>query len=226
SKRDWSSDVCSSDLGLPVALGLVLLVLQVVAWARPAGAAPGPVSVQGTVTSGTAGAGVPPGIAVTIVQLDQDYTEIGRRTVQSGPGGRFRSDGWDGRAGNRFVASADHMNVNYIAAATGDPGTVEAKVTIYEPTTDATVLKVPSDTLTVVPGSGNVLEALQILRVDNASDRTYVGTTPAAAAPPAPGSPAASPPAPKPPSVLELPVPAGAYDLTPQEGSQAGLTQG
>jgi hypothetical protein len=190
------------------------------------------VNVQGTVTNGTAGAAVPPGIAVTVVQLDQDYTEIARRTVQAGPGGSFRADGWDGRAGNRFVASADHMNVNYIAAATGDSGTVETNLTVYEPTTDATVLKVASDTLTVVPGPGNVLEALQILRVDNVSDRTYVGTTSspeATAAPPAPGSPAgspASPPAPGLPAVLQLPVPPGAYDLTAQEGSRGGLTQG
>lgn len=194
------------------------------------------MTVRGTVVNGTSGGPVPPGIAVTIVQLDQDFKEIVRRTVQAGPGGSFEAGGWDGRAGNRFVASADHQDVTYRAAVTGDSGRVETKVSIYEPASDATVLKIASDTLTVVPGAGNVLEVLQILRVDNGSDRTYVGTTSTAPAPPAAGTPGApAPPAPGSPgapepakvnTVLQLPVPAGAYDLTAQEGSQVGLTQG
>jgi hypothetical protein len=202
-----------------------LSVLLLAGQARPAAADPGPVTVQGRVTNGTAGAAVPPGIAVTVVQLDQDFTEIARRTVTAGPDGIFRSDGWDGKTGSRFVASADHENVNYIAAVTGDSGTLDVKLTIYEPTTDATVLRVASDTLTVVPGSGNVLEVLQIMRVGNGSDRTYVGTTPATP-PPSTPSGSGSPDAPRPPAVLQLPVPAGAYDVTSQEGSQGGLARG
>ena len=211
----------------PGALCMLLTVVQVVALrAAPAAAEPGSVAVRGTVVNGTAGGSVPPGAGVTIVQLDQDFTEVARRAVQAGPDGSFLAEGWDGKLGNRFVASTDHMDVTFRTSVTGDSGTVDAKVTIFEPTSDATVLKVASDTLTVVPGSGNVLEALEILRVVNASDRTYVGVPPTSppASPDAPGAPDAPAP-PAPPAVLQLPVPAGAYDLTPQEGSQGGLTQ-
>ena len=202
---------------------LLTVVLPVALRAAPAGAEPGTVTVRGTVVNGTAGSTVPPGAGVTIVQLDRDFTEVARRGVQAGPDGSFLAEGWDGKLGDRFVASTDHMNVTFRTSATGDSGTVDAKVTIFEPIADATVLKVASDTLTVVPGSGNVLEALEILRVVNASDRTYVGALTASppASPDAPGAPAT----PAPPAVLQLPVPAGAYDLTPQEGSQGGLTQ-
>lgn len=212
---------------MPTAGLLAVLCLLVAVPARPAAAEPGPVTVRGTVVNGTGGGAVPPGIAVTIAQLDQSFTEVARRSVPAGPGGAFEAGGWGGRAGTRFVASADHQGVTYRAAATGESGTVETTLSLYEPTSDATVLKVVSDTLTVVPGPDNVLEVLQILRVGNGSDRTYVGTRS-----PAPVPPAGAPGAPPPPgpaevnTVLQLPVPAGAYDLTEQEGSAVGLVPG
>jgi hypothetical protein len=185
-----------------------LLLLLVVARVRPASAAPGPVVVQGKVVNGTAGGTVPDGTTVTIVQLDGDLAEKARKTVRAGPGGAFRSDGWDGNAGNRFVASVDHANVSYGGSGTGEGGTVETDVTIYETTSDESVVQVASDTLAVVPAAGEVLEALEILRLVNRSDRTYVGD-----------------PSAQPPVVLKLPVPGGAYDLTPQEGAGSGLSK-
>jgi LPXTG-motif cell wall-anchored protein len=193
---------------LSVVLALPALTLPALLPASPASAEPGPVTIEGRIVNRTAGAAVPGGLDVTILQLGQDFTEHARRTVKAGPAGAFRAEGWDGRIANRFVASAEHLGIAYRASAEGDSGTLTTDITVFETTTDENALRVAADTAAVVTGADGVLEVLHILRVVNGTDRTFVGNTTS-----------------QPPAVLKLPVPAGAYDVTPQEGSGGSLAQ-
>jgi hypothetical protein len=73
-------------------------------------------------------------------------------------------------------------------------------------TDDDSVISISSDTLTVVKGAGDRLELLQLMKVNNASDQTYVGRSG---------------------RVLRFPLPAGAFDVAPMQGlNPSSLTAG
>ena len=178
----------------------VLVALAVVA-PRPASAQGGLVVVEGRVTNGTAGGSVPEGLPVLVLQLDDEFDEVARREVATGPGGAFRTEGWDPAAGRRFAAGVEYLGVGYRGSVEGDTGTLPLDITVFETTSDETVLRTELDLLTVFNRSDGVMEALHSVRMVNGVDRTFVGDTSS-----------------QPPLAVKLPVPAGAYDLAPQEG--------
>ncbi|MGH2704169.1 MAG: hypothetical protein ACRDJ4_03490 [Actinomycetota bacterium] len=161
------------------------------------------VSIEGTIANGTQGAEVPAALTVTAVQLDSGGEETARLQAPAS-NGSFRVDGFDSSRGSRYVVATDYSGVTYSQVAEGAGPVVSAALRIFETTDDDAVVSIPADTLTVVGGGEDRLEVLQLFKVRNSSDRTYVGQ-----------------PSAEPRTVLRLPVPSGAFDLLPAEGITA-----
>lgn len=181
-------------------LSSLLLNASIACLTAPAlGASSGTVS--GTVINGTSG-GVPPaGLEVSVVQLDSNRKEVGRKSVRTDPQGRFATDAFQHDAQARYLIATTYLDVIYsklVEANLADEQPVEMKV--FETTTDDTVIEVASDTITVVQGKDDEMEVLQVVRVDNRSDRTFIGR------PPASGE--------KGRLTVSLPLPAGAFDVS------------
>ena len=181
-------------------------------------------TATGRVVMGTSGAALPDGLRVTVLRNnDQGIPEGQPSFAPVGPDGTFSFEADPARG---HLVGLFFSNVAYSEVL--EPGRTEpVEIKIYETTTDASVVRVTSDSMTVLQstaeGQGNVLEVLQLLRFRNDSDRTFIGSESDQTAPepaPSPGGP------PEPPErqVLKLPVPESAYDLAPADAANgAGL---
>lgn len=185
---------------------LVLLLISPVALtalASPAEAQT-PVSVKGKVGNGTPGAAVPRDLKVTALQIGANDEEAGRKETGLAQDNTFALGGFDLAQGNRFAVTAEYLGVSYsrvIEQPADRGGDVTADLVIYETTTDESTISISSDVLTVVGGGSDPFEVIQLQRVKNSSDRTFVGQEKEGTR-----------------QVLRLPVPAGAFDLLPLEG--------
>lgn len=166
------------------------------------GAAPSGV-ISGTIKNGSAGASLPAELVVTAAQLDDQGNEVARRQGNAGSDGRFKIEGLDFAAGGQLIVGTDYLGVTYSAfvEVPDAANEVTAEITIFEPTEDESGISVLSDVLTIVPGRKGDLEVIQLLRIANRLDRTYVGA----------GNGTAR-------AVLRLPLPQGARDFLPLEG--------
>lgn len=193
-----------------LALGLVAALLgagsvHAQAPVPPTGAVPpkGAVKVSGRVVMGTKSAALPTDLSVTIVGLDGNR-ETYRTQVTPSADGIWATPGVT-TVTQRFVVAVVYKDVTYsnILEQGGslDPA---PDLLIYEPTSNVSVVSVLSDTTTVVQGKeGGTLEVLQLLRMANSSDRTFVGTALSSGAHPV--------------AIVRVPVPQGAFDVLPTD---------
>jgi hypothetical protein len=189
-------------------------------------AAPSPahaVAVSGRVVMGTAGVALPDGLRITVLSNNDEGVPEGQPVfVPVGDGGAFTFEADPARG---HLVGLFYKDVAYSRVL--EPGSVEpVELTIYETTTDSSVVSVTSDSMTVLQsteeGQGNVLEVLQLLRYRNDSDRAFIGSDSDQAAAPEP-SPGEEQPAQQ-RQILKLPVPESAYDLAPADAANnAGL---
>jgi hypothetical protein len=188
-----------------VFFGLVVLLLFTAAPA-PASAAT-PVKVRGRVANGTKGGSLPPGLVVNVIQIGPEGDEVARKQSGVGSDQTFLVEGFDLEAGARFAATADYLGVSYTRViddareALAADGGVTADLLVYEHTDDEAALSITSDVLTIVGGDEEPFEVIQLQRVSNSSDRTFVGRTAGEGK-----------------QVLRLPIPSGAFDVLPLEG--------
>lgn len=179
-------------------------------------------ATPGRVVMGTAGASLPEGLRITVLQNDAEGVPQGQPVfapVAADGAFTFEADPAKSHLVGLFYKEVAYSQV--VEAGRSDP--VELK--IYETTDDVSVVKITSDSMTVLQntekGRGNVLEVLQLLRYQNDSDRAFIGSDSEQVAPePSPSG------APKPQQrqVLKLPVPQSAYDLAPADAANgAGL---
>lgn len=179
-------------------------------------------ATPGRVVMGTAGAALPEGLRVTVLQNDEQGVPQGQpvfASVAADGTFSFEADPAKSHLVGLFYGGVAYSQV--VEAGRTDP--VELK--IYETTNDASVVKVTSDSMTVLQnieeGQGNVLEVLQLLRYQNDSDRTFIGSESDQVSP-EPGPSGEQEPQPR--QVLKLPVPESAYDLAPADAANgAGL---
>lgn len=157
------------------------------------------IAIAGQIGNGTEGAPVPEELVVTAIQISGDQ-EVERRQTTAAMGS-FRIEGFEAERGNRFLVTTDYLGVSYSTGVEGEGPELRLDLQVFETTDDETVISVSSDVLTVVEGEGDALEAIQLLRFANASDRTFVGAAGGETR-----------------GVLRLPVPQGAFDLLPLEG--------
>jgi hypothetical protein len=199
------------------AVAVLLLAFAILALPRAAlGATPG------RVVMGTAGASLPEGLRVTVLQNDDEGVPQGQPVFAPvAADGTFslEADPAKSHLVGLFYGGVAYSRV--VEAGRADP--VELK--IYETTDDVSVVKITSDSMTVLQnteeGQGNVLEVLQLLRYQNDSDRAFIGSE---SDQPAPEPSPSGSPAPQQRQVLKLPVPESAYDLAPADAANgAGL---
>jgi hypothetical protein len=171
--------------------------------AAPA-AAQTPVTLKGKVGNGTPGAPVPRDLKVTALQIGANGEEAARKETGLAEDKTFVLSGFDLNQGTRFAVTAEYLSVSYsrvIEQPAEGGGDVMADLVIYETTTDESTISISSDVLTVVGGGSDPFEVIQLQRVKNSSDRTFVGQEKEGTR-----------------QVLRLPVPTGAFDLLPLEG--------
>ena len=181
------------------------LVASLVTIGPTAGAATGAV-LAGRVVNGTAGGGGTAGLEVTVAQLTSEGQETDRRSATSRTDGTFSIDGFDPSKAGHYVVATTYSGVTYSTVVDNTSQPMPAiELRIFETTSDDSVLRVTSDSITVVKGPGSDFEVLQLLRVRNDSDRTYIGDRTAEEVP-----------------VLRLPVATGGFEISPGEGITAG----
>lgn len=182
---------------------LIALMVSLSLTALPARAT-GAVSLVGTIINGTAGAAIPADLEVSAAQLTSAGSETGRLSTRSAADGSFRIDGFDGN-GSHYIVAATYEQVTYsvvIDADGSDESRVELK--IFETTSDDSVITIESDSVTIIQGRNDAFEVLQLMRVRNSSDRTYVGRAKDDT-----------------PAVVNLPVALAGFDVSAGEGITA-----
>ena len=159
------------------------------------------VRLEGIVHNGTEGRGVPADLEINAVQTSSSGSEVDRATVEVSRAGHFSLPPMNARRAERVVVSVRYKGVSYRTTAELGAGSRPIRLTIFEPTRDASVIAVRSDTSVATLEDDDELAVLHLLRVNNDSDRTYIGET-------SEGRPA----------VLRLPLPSRAFDLRAIEG--------
>jgi hypothetical protein len=182
---------------LSVAASVVVILMMTTATSFAAGS----TAIVGKVINGTAGSTMAAGLEITIAELDSSGKDLSRAKANTAADGSF-SVSMDTVTGSHFVIATTYKGVTYSTVADqGDGSSITVQLSVYETTDDDGVVKVDSDTITVVKGRKDDLEILQLIKITNDSDRTYVGTIVNDA-----------------PRVLDLPVAVGATNLAPGEG--------
>lgn len=187
--------------GSRTAAAAVVAGLLLSLWAQPALAA----TVSGQVVMVTEEGELPSELQVMVLENPQEpQGQPSPADVNDDGSFSFEADESVDYAVGMFHESVAYSTL--VPAGTTEP----VELRIYETTDDSSSVRVASDSLTVVEGAedgGNVLEVLQLLRVENPTDRTIVAAQDGES-----------------PRVLTLPVAEAAFDLAPAEQSNpAGL---
>lgn len=177
---------------------LALAALCAAVWgpALPAKAAE---TITGKVVMGTAGGSIPGNLEVRVVELPPTGDPVMRRVAAS-PDGSFSFEADPAR---RYLVGTVYGGVTYSTPLDPGPGS-GPELRIFDTTQDPGVITVASDTTTILRGRDDIFEVLQLLLVRNTSDRTFTGTTRS-----------------ENPAVLTVPVPEGAYDVSPADESNS-----
>ncbi len=137
-------------------------------------AAQSPAELTGAVRNGTAGGPMPAGVPVTLrYQLGRGEV-VERHTTSADDGGFSFADlppqGFPG-----FELRASYLGIEYIDRRLDQPLAGPVEITVYETTSDFTVLSLVDDTLAVTgaDGSERQFAVLEAVKLRNAGDRTF-----------------------------------------------------
>lgn len=158
-------------------------------------------SVAGSVVNAS-GSEVPAGLEITLRGFD-DMVQVITQTTTLQPDGTYTFDNVDIPAGRAFMVTVDYQNTVYgsdIAVAEADNQTLQLPVSIYETTTDASVLKADRLHIFFEFVDGKTVRVIQLYILSNASSKTLV--------PPGEGEP-----------TLSFVLPEGATNLEFQDGA-------
>jgi mono/diheme cytochrome c family protein len=157
-------------------------------------------TITGTLTNGTAGASLPTGQEM-ILRIFDNFTEKDPLTTTLQPDGTFTFTDLDLPTGRAFIVTTRYNNILYtsdVAEASADTTSYELPITIFETTTDPSVITI--DRLHVVfdfqPG---VVQVGELITISNSGDKTFASATT--------NGPA-----------FTLPLPTGYTELTFQDG--------
>lgn len=161
-------------------------------------------SIRGTVTNGTAGGEDVVGLTVFLNRYQgMDIAETFTTEVQED--GTYEFTDIPIVEGEAFLTLVKHSGVDYYSEMillSTEPDAV-ADITVHETTNDPSAIVVSSRGI-ILSGADpdtRLVEVFEIVGVDNATDRSYVGTDG---------------------TVLQLPLPDGAAQITPQPGFDYG----
>ena len=161
-------------LGLSFALCIVLTLLL------PSTLAAADGTITGTVVNGTAGGDVPADVTVTLYFL-RDGEIMEQRTQVTGSDGAYRFVDLPTDPVLSFVAVAAYERVPYNTEELHFSENTEiqaAPLTVYEASRDESVVSVVTNVLIIAPGEerSGMLSVLEVVRLNNRSDRTYLAT--------------------------------------------------
>jgi|GEM_PF-1930176 len=169
-------------------------------------------SLHGQIVMGTKGSPIPPDLQLQLVALAADGGEVFRKQTTAAPDGAFTFEGLGETPPNRYLIGVPYKGVAYTTTVVPSPNDTTVSLPIFDTTTDTSVVVISSDTLTMLEGKNATVEVLQLLKVQNRSDRSYIGVGDDQKAESGPGGR----------RVLKLPVPEGAFSIAP---SDPGNTQ-
>ena len=133
-------------------------------------------SLTGTIVNGTADAAVPHAVEVTLHGFDGD-TEVLTETAPARADGTFTFVVTELVPGRLYVATVDYLGSLYasdIVHLTSDAPSASLPITIYETTTDASMVQVDRlHVLVSAPGEG-VLQIVELWILSNPGDRTVI----------------------------------------------------
>ena len=133
-----------------------------------------PSTLSGTVRNGTAGAAPPIGLRVTL-SYQVASGELVEHDTLTALDGSFTFTDLPQQGLPGFELRADYLDVEYTNRVLGEPLTGPLDLTVYELTSDFSVLSLVDDTLAVTgaDGSRRQFAVLEAARLRNASDRTF-----------------------------------------------------
>ena len=133
-----------------------------------------PSTISGTVRNGTAGAAPPIGLRVTL-RYQVPSGEVVEPDTLTALDGSFTFTNLPQQGLPGFELRADYLDVEYTNRVLGEPLAGPLDLTVYELTSDFSVLSLVDDTLAVTgaDGSRRQFAVLEAARLRNASDRTF-----------------------------------------------------
>ena len=171
----YSADVYRAGFILPALIAVSLVVIVV---------ANGPSNVQaqesftirGRVIAGTRDAALPPDIPVLLLVASPGGELVATSQIATSQDGRFEIDQAPRTEGGVYTFSVDYAGVFYSTTLRLQDLSDEIRLTVYEPTQDASVVEVTHQILVIadVDQKNREISALEFVLLTNTSDRTFL----------------------------------------------------
>ncbi len=135
-----------------------------------------PTTIRGRVIAGTGDAALPPDIPVLLLVASPEGELAATRQVAADEEGGFEFDQVPRWEGGVYTLSVDYAGVFYSTSLSLQDLSDEVRLTVYEPTQDASVVKVARQLLVIadVDAKNREVSALEFVLLDNISDRTLL----------------------------------------------------
>lgn len=161
---------------LKVVLALLLLALGGLS-VRPLNSAHAQqtADVRGSVVNGTAGAGAPADLPVSLVAQSGDSL-LDRRETTTGAQGQFAFTGVTVQPSTAYFLGVEYQGVTYTLRVDPQQPDASWRLIVYETTSDMAQVRIAENTL-FIPRTDEQrrnLLALEVVRVQNLGDRTFV----------------------------------------------------
>ena len=134
------------------------------------------VDIRGTVVAGTRGATLPPEMPVLLLVSNSAGGLVATDQTTIGQGGRFKFDQVPQIEGATYALSVDYAGIFYSTSLNLRDVSDEVRLTVYEPTQDASVVTVTRLVMVIaeVDVKNREIAALELVELANNSDRTLV----------------------------------------------------
>lgn len=153
-----------------------LLAMLIIASGPGSSNAQEAVTVKGIVVNGTEGEPTPAGIPVLLLVTSPEGALIATSQATTTQDGRFQFGQVPREEEGSYAISVDHAQVFYNASFALEDLAGEIRLTVYEPTQDASVVKVTSQVMVIagINTKNREISAVEFVRLSNTSDRTLV----------------------------------------------------
>lgn len=146
------------------------------AGARAQEAINNPVNIRGTVATGTQDSTLPPEIPVLLLVSDTTGGLVATDQTTTSQEGRFSFDQVPQIEGATYALSVDYAGIFYSTSLNLRDVSDEVRLTVYEPTQDASVVTLTRLVMVIaeVDEKNREIAALELVQLANNSDRTLV----------------------------------------------------
>ena len=134
------------------------------------------ITIRGSLAAGTHDAALPSEIPVLLLISNADGELVATSQTATGPGGRFEFDQAPRTDEGVYAFSVDYAGVFYSTSLGLQDLSDGVRLTVYEPTQDASVIKVARQILVIadVDEKNRRVSALEFVLLTNTSDRTFL----------------------------------------------------